>query len=143
MNEDQLFLSQVDKRNLLDTAKWGKFLSILGFIFSTLIALGGLSLAGGSASEMFPGMGVGIGVVYVLISLIYIFPSLYLMRFSIQIKDGIEASDANLCSSAYNNLRRLFLFLGIMTIIVMGIYLLAVLFMIMGGNSRRNALIYS
>ncbi|WP_421764554.1 DUF5362 family protein [Ekhidna sp.] len=133
MEESDLKLTGSDKTNFLETAKWGKFLSIVGFIMSGFIVLGGLTFAGGAFSDLYPGLGGGIGVFYVLFALIYVFPSLYLYRFSTQIKSGIHNDDQQLCSEAYNNLRRLFLFMGVLMIVTLSLYVLIILFALMGG----------
>ena len=133
MEENQLKLTDTDQANLLETAKWGKFLGIVGFIMSGFIVLAGLAMFGGAFGGVYPGLGGGVGIVYVLMSLLYIFPSLYLFRFSTQVKQGILSNDQDQCSEAYTNLKRLFVFMGIMTIVVLSLYALAILFMIMGG----------
>lgn len=133
MEESELKLTGPDKKNFLETAKWGKFLSIVGFIMSGIIVLGGLTFAGGAFGDLYPGIGGGVGIFYVLIALLYIFPSLYLYRFSSQITSGIKDDDQQLCSEAYNNLRRLFLFMGVLMIITLSLYVLIILFAVMGG----------
>lgn len=133
MEENELRLTDHDKANFLETARWGKFLSIVRFVMSGFIVLAGLAMFGGAFGGVYPGLGGGVGIIYVLMSLLYIFPSLYLYRFSTQIKDGIQGNDQGRSSEAYNNLRRLFLFMGVLMIIMLSIYALAILFMIMGG----------
>jgi len=136
--EKEIKLTELDQSNLLESARWGKFLAIVGFIMSGFIVILGLGLmvfAGGTFGEVYPGFaGGGIGFIYMLMSLLYIFPSLYLFRFSTQIKAGIAAGDQEKCSAAYNNLRRLFMFMGVLTLIVLSLYALAILmFIVVGG----------
>lgn len=133
MEENELILTKADRNNFLETAKWGKFLGIIGFIMSGFVVLAGLSMFGGAFDEVYPGIGGGIAIIYLLASLLYIFPSLYTYRFSTKLKEGLQQNDQELCSDAYNNLRKLFLFMGIMTIIVLSLYLLIILFALMGG----------
>ncbi|WP_420577528.1 DUF5362 family protein [Ekhidna sp.] len=135
MEETNLVLTESDKTNLLEAVKWGKFLAIIGLIMSGMVVLFGLIMiggAGGAFDEVYPGIGGGVGFIYILFSLLYIFPSLYLLRFSTQLKRGINSSDQESCSDAYNNLRRLFLFMGVLTIVVLALYALIILFAIMG-----------
>ena len=135
MEETNLVLTGSDKTNLLEAVKWGKFLAIIGLIMSGMVVLFGLFMiggAGGAFDEVYPGIGGGVGFIYILFSLLYIFPSLYLLRFSTQLKRGITSSDQESCSDAYNNLRRLFLFMGVLTIVVLALYALIILFAIMG-----------
>lgn len=133
MEENELMLTKLDKTNFLETARWGMFLAIVGFIFSGLIVLIGLTMFAGVFGELYPGFGGGVGIVYVLMSLLYIFPSLFLYRFSSKIKQGIQSNNHESCSEAYSNLRKLFLFMGVLTIIGIGLYVMILLFIIMGG----------
>lgn len=133
MEEKEIILTGPDKTNLLETARWGKFLAIVGFVMSGFVVLAGLVMFGGAFDEVYPGFGGGIGVFYILFSLLYIFPSLFLFRFSTQMKDGIRNEDQASCSEAYNNLRRLFLFMGVLTIIGLALYALVFLGIFIGG----------
>ncbi|MEQ6167484.1 DUF5362 family protein [Ekhidna sp. MALMAid0563] len=133
MEEKELQITGTDKSTLLETAKWGKFLGIVGFIMSGFIILAGIFMFGGTFDEVYPGFGGGIGVFYILISLLYIFPSLYLFRFSTQMKEGLESGDQERCTNAFNYLRRLFLFMGILTIVVLALYALVFLGIFLGG----------
>ncbi|WP_436515470.1 hypothetical protein [Ekhidna sp. To15] len=134
MEENELVLSKSDQKNFLETAKWGKFLSIVGFVMSGFMILAGLVMMGsGSLYNELPFAPGAFGLIYILISLIYIFPSLYLLRFSNQVQRGIREQNQVQCSEAYNNLRRLFLFMGVFTIIMLSLYILIILFALMGG----------
>jgi hypothetical protein len=139
MEENELKLTTADKTNLLETTKWGKFLAIVGLIMSAMIVLLGLFMiggVGGAFDEVYPGIGGsigGVGFIYILFSLLYILPSLYLLRFSNKLKRGITLNDQESCSQAFTSLKRLFLFMGVLTIVVLSLYGLAILFMIMGG----------
>lgn len=134
MEENELVLTKGDKNNLLETAKWGRFLAIVGFVMSGFLVIGGLAvmMAGSLFNEM-PFGGEVIGFVYILSALLYIFPSLYLYRFGTQIQRGIKEQHQEGCSEAYNNLRKLFLFMGVLTIIMLSLYALIILFTLMGG----------
>ncbi len=137
MEENELVLTKADKNNLIQTAKWGKFLSIVGFVMTGLILIGGLTfIVGGVAGEdlgIYAGMGGVMGFFYILIALVYIFPSYYLNRFSMQIKNGIQSNNETQCTEAYGNLKKLFVFMGILTIVGVGLYALAIIFMVLGG----------
>lgn len=129
-------LSLEDKNNLLETARWGKFLGIIGFIFSGLIVLGALTFMSGmgfATDEIYPSIGGGIGFLYLLMSLVYILPSLYVYRFSVRMQDGIRNKKPDQCSSAYSNLKKLFVFMGVLIIIVLGLYAFIILGVLAGG----------
>lgn len=132
MEENDIQITGADKENLIQTARWGKFLAVLGFVFTGFMILIGFSIAGGGLDM--PGMYRYLGIVYVLFALIYLFPSLYLFRFCTKIAHGIYAGDQQSCSEAFANLRKLFVFFGVATIIMLGIYFLVIL-AILGGAS--------
>jgi hypothetical protein len=92
-------VDSVATHELREFAKWGKFLSIIGFIFIGLIVLIGVfagsmmgalgNLAGGS-SEAMAGMGGAMAAIYIVIALIYFFPVLYLYQSSTKMKACVE-----------------------------------------------------
>ena len=64
-----------------ETRKWAQFLAILGFIGAGLIAIMAI-FAGSMFSGMIGAGGIAVTVLYLLMALLYFFPSLYLFRFS-------------------------------------------------------------
>src|SRR5580704_19367733 len=91
-----LFDLQIDQPSinyLNETARWAKFLSILGFIFCGLILIGGVfygsvfsSLTGSMNSDATALSGVFISALYIVGSIIFalvmFFPALFLFNFS-------------------------------------------------------------
>jgi|TARA_B110000908_G_scaffold123329_1_gene144647 hypothetical protein len=128
-----LTISNTAINDLSETGKWTKFLSIIGFIFSGLIIIMGLfsgsimsSIPNGQISNMFNGMGIIAGGMYILMGLLYFFPSWYLFKFSQKIKKALSTqnnNDLNL-NAAFNNQKSFYKFWGILTIISIGIYVL-------------------
>jgi hypothetical protein len=111
---------------LFETSKWGKFLAIIGYIGMVLLVLLGifmmlgLSHFGNLPDTGFP-MGV-FGLLYIFIALIYYFPVNYLYKFSVQIKQGLQTKDTPTVTSGFQNLKSLFKFMGIFTIVILSIY---------------------
>jgi hypothetical protein len=145
--QNQLFGLTIDpqsKRFLSETAKWGRFLSILGFIFCVLIACVGVFMAlkmsemSGAFREMSGGMmanmGPAIAIIYVLFAAIYFFPCLYLYRFSNQMIVALNADDQATMTSAFENLKSVFKFFGILTIIILSFYILLFLIAMLAGS---------
>ena len=136
--QNQLFGLTIDpnsKRFLSETAKWGRFLSIIGFIMCGLIVILGLFLAVKmqEASNAFGGggplssMGPALALFYILFAVLYFFPCLYLSRFSSQMTVAIGSDDQNSMTSAFENLKSMFKFFGILTIIVLSLWVLSFL----------------
>ena len=116
---------------LVETSKWGKFLAIMGYIgvgvmvLFSLVAMVGLSLLSSYANMPFP---AGLfGLMYLVIAVIYYFPVTFLYRFSVRMRKGLESRDVAAVTSGFENLKMLYKFKGIVTIIVLAIYLLALL----------------
>lgn len=119
---------------LKETSGWGTFLAIVGFCYVALLICLGLfagSIFGAMAGEENPAMGGAMsfimGGVYVAIGVLYIFPSLYLYRFSQEVKNALSRNNTEALTKAMGNLKSLFKFLGILTAIGIGLMILAML----------------
>ena len=124
-------------------AKWSKFLSIIGFIISGFMIVAGLVLVlfyatvgkdlpfTGPLSVLSPNL---LGGIYVMIALFYLWPVIYLNNFSNFATRAVKSGDTQLLTKALRNLKRLFLFIGIMTIIVLVIYLIAIVAIVVAGS---------
>jgi predicted RND superfamily exporter protein len=74
------------------------------------------------------GFGAVLGVVYILLAVLYFFPCLYLLRFSNHMKVALATEDQTRLTTAFENLKSVFKFIGVLTIVILGIYVLAFLF---------------
>lgn len=146
-NDRSLFELSLDSQArsfLSETAKWGKFLAILGFIGCVMIVLVGVFIAtnyeefdtainkygnNNTAKEMGP----AIGIMYVIGAVIYFFPCLYLLRFSNQMKTAVASDDQIKLTSAFKNLKSMFRFVGVLTIIITAFFILGVFVAVASG----------
>jgi len=123
-----------------ETAKWAKFLSILGFIgvgFMVIAAIGMATFMSGFMSEMpnaMPGMGVLMGVMYLAFAALYFFPTLYLYRYATNSKIAIEKNDQTLLTDSFGNMKSVFKFWGILMAVVLVFYGVILVFAIVGGG---------
>ncbi|MBK8884379.1 MAG: hypothetical protein IPN67_19095 [Bacteroidales bacterium] len=113
---------------LLEISKWGKFLAIVGYIGMGLLLLIGLGIMiGGSVissiSEVDFPLGI-LGFLYVLLAALYFLPVNYLYKFSYQIKQGFGSDNQQSVTAGFANLKSLFKFMGIFTIVILSIYAL-------------------
>jgi hypothetical protein len=127
--QESIFDLQLDeecKRHLLETSKWGKLLSVVGIIGGALIMLAGIvvMIAGQAMSSMasLGGFAWLIGLVYVVLGAICLFPSFKLLRFSSNMPAGIHKTDQALVVSGFANLKSCFKVWGIMTLVMIGLY---------------------
>ena len=126
------FSSQI-KQNLTETAKWAKFLAIIGFVMLGFILVAALFMfvAGTSA---FGGVSfIGIALGYLLMAALYFFPTYYLFLFARKIKLGLNSSIQSEVDEAFLNLKKLFKFTGVLMLIVLSVYALFFLLFIVGG----------
>lgn len=148
--QNNLFGLNIDdpiRNHLFETARWGRFLAIIGFIVCGLLVVLGIYFVtsvntspGGyrgrydmyDQGSAFEGLGTMMAVVYVLMALLYFFPCLFLLRFSGKMKAALAANDQAQLTSSFQNLKVLFRYIGILTIIVLAIYALALIGMALG-----------
>ena len=124
---------------LQESAKWSKFMAIIGFIGIGLMVLVSLFMAIGfsamSASTMpelpFP-MSV-FSILYVLFAAIYFFPVYYLYQYATKTSAALHSKNKQLLADGLENLKSHHKFLGIFTLIIISIYGLIFVFAILGG----------
>lgn len=123
---------------LNEIRKWANFLSVLGFIgvgFLVLIALFAGTVMSSFSRMAGAGMGSGVmtSMIYILFSLIYFFPILYLYRFAAKLKLALSANDIPSLESAFENLKSHYKFIGVLAIIMMAFYAIMILFGLIAG----------
>lgn len=132
---NDLLINNTSQANLVTAAKWGKFLAIVGFIFIAIMILAGIwaqtLLSTGSPNDG-PGFYEGeflkyIGIVYVIFAAILFFPCLYLFRFSNKTMEAVKSSSQESLDAAFINLKSMFKFYGIFTVVILVLYALAFL----------------
>src|SRR5580658_6407924 len=138
-----LFELQIDAQSssfLMQTAKWAKFLSIVGFIFCAFILLWGVfagafigCLSGRTDFSPNFGPAAGLGgaftvMIGIIFALLYFFPCLYLFRFASRMMTALRSNDQNHLSSSFSNLKACYKFVGILTIIILSLFALEIIF---------------
>lgn len=141
-----LSIDPLTKAHLSETAKWARFLAIVGFIFLALMVLGGVFMAVGFSSAMSemetemegqPGMMANysagaLAFIYVIAAVIMFFPLLYLLRFANIMRASLAGNDQNALNASFQNLKSYFRYFGIITIIGLLIYAVGIIFAIIG-----------
>ncbi len=128
---DQKIELTEDSLYSLDTIwRWTSFFSILGFIFIAILILLGIAIAfifSAIDSTISPMLGYGIMVIYIAIGALYFYPILLLFRFSTWTRKALKNKSSLDLSLAFKNLKGHFQFVGIMTIVIFALYMLAVI----------------
>ncbi|MFK8045804.1 MAG: hypothetical protein AB8B72_09925 [Crocinitomicaceae bacterium] len=131
------------KSYLLETAKWSKFLSILGFIGIGFMVIGalfaGVALGSqvGMRSSGMPFPPALLSLVYLLMALLYFFPIYYLYNFAVKMKGGLLSGDNSVLRESFKNLKSHYKFIGIFTIVILSLYVLGILVFIFAAASMR------
>lgn len=124
-----LTISKEAINSLTETAKWTKFLSILGFIFIGLIVV--MAFFAGSMMSFLPtqqidqmpnSLGFLFTVIYLLMALLYFFPTKYLWNFSQKIKSALANQNEEELDAALSNQKSFYKFFGILIIVFLSIY---------------------
>jgi hypothetical protein len=120
---------------LATTAKWTKFLAILGFIISGFLLLAGIVVAVffGAYKSQLENTGMftylsssSIGIIYIVIAVIYILPIIHLNNFSNAMTRAVRSGSTERLTYALRNLKRFFKLIGIITIVMLVIYFLII-----------------
>jgi len=112
--------------------QWGKLLAVMGFIFIAMMLLFGLLFMlfplGDLYDEGFPFSPYSLGAFYLVFATIYVFPVLYLYKFSSHAKKAFIHRDENHFHLSVQNLKILFRLTGIFTIASLVLTFLGLMF---------------
>jgi hypothetical protein len=121
---------------LAATKPWVRLCSVMGFIGAGFMILGGIGMA--ISGFLAPGGGIaaagattGVGIVYTILSLIYLIPSIKLWKYGSSILRLISSRSTADLDQAMNEQRGFWQFVGIMMlimVIVMGLVMLLAFF---------------
>ncbi|MFT3767907.1 MAG: hypothetical protein QM820_20855 [Minicystis sp.] len=108
---------------LRQTRPWVMFLAILGFIGTGLMALVGLGMLGMGKMGNLP---AGVGFVYIVLAVIYLFPAVRLLRYASSI--GLLLRDPRMerLRVAIESQKSFWKLVGIMTAIIVALYPIAI-----------------
>lgn len=128
---NDLAVTAIAQEYLLISAKWGKFLSIIGFVGCGIMILIGVFFSSFMASNSMqfsklPFPAAMIGVIYVVIAALMFFPCIFLFKFSVKMKDAILTASQENFEIGLENMKSMFKFYGILTLIVLGFYAVAI-----------------
>src|SRR5690606_38683392 len=127
----ELNLSEEIKGYLRETSTWTLFLSILGFVGIGIMVLAGIFMsvlfASTGVQDPYESLGFSMswmGGFYIILAVVYFFPVLYLFKFSRKMKSAITSKNNNDLTTAFQNLKSHYKFVGILTIALIALYIL-------------------
>ena len=134
-------IDQSSRAHLAEAAKWAKFLAIVGFVMCGLIivlsffigALFSTSMNRYGDSAVFGnGFGIIMTIVYLSFGVLYFFPCLFLFRFANNMIVALNSNEQITLNRSFQNLKIMFRYVGILTIIVLALYIIVFVFGILG-----------
>jgi Family of unknown function (DUF5362) len=143
-----LTLSLADRGYLAETGRWARFLGIIGYILTGFIVLAALAMGtvmGDMAkigaqtgnpmlSKMEGGFGIGFAIIYLLLALLYFFPSYYLHGYGTNLGRALREHDNAALTAALGREKSFFKFWGVMMIIMLALYALVLVAMLVGAG---------
>lgn len=126
--EPKIIIDQTGKAYMLETARWAKFLAIIGIIVMSFAVMGliGFLLASpmlakelGQAPTV---MSPAITIFYLVLICIFFYPLYSLLKFANVLKLSVETFNQQKFDDAFRYLKNTFKFWGIYTIILLVIY---------------------
>ena len=143
--QNDLTIDDVAISHLKECLIWGKFLGIMGFVYSGVIAVSGIF-----TGIIFSGIwnihsrrnirimeGGVILLIYLMGAAIIFFMSLYLFRFVKKMQTAVSTNNQEDLSDAFRNLKLYLRFAGIISIIALAVTVLAVVGMLIAATFNR------
>jgi hypothetical protein len=128
-------VDDVTQSHLISIAKWNRFLAIIGIVgfglFILIILFGGSYLAtklismGGQNRMMDSygsGMLTGVFIIYAMIGVVLLIPCIYRLNFANKMLKALAVNDQQVFNDSLANLKIYSQYMGILTIILIGIY---------------------
>ncbi len=120
----------------LSMAKWMKFMAIVGFVLIGIMFVAGIGMMLFGSSFSFNGgegsaaVGIVTGLIYLVITVIYFYPVLYLYKAATGIKKGFSESDQEAFEDGIYHHRRHYKLIGLYTLVLLSLYVIAILIII-------------
>lgn len=120
---------------LQESAKWSKFIAIIGFIGIGIMVLVSLFMAIGIVATNMPELPFSMSVfsiIYVVFAAIYFFPVYYLYQYATKTSAALYSKNRQLLTDGLENLKSHHKYLGIFTLIIVSLYGFIFVFAILG-----------
>jgi hypothetical protein len=139
---DALWITEDIRSYIYDAAKWTRFLSIVGFVLTAMFVMSAFSVGAmlSALSTTMPGnpmlkLGSGVWtVVYLLFALLQFYPSFLLYKFSSSATKAVLFADQPSLGEAIGKLKSFFKFWGILTIVIIALYVLMIVMFVSSGG---------
>ncbi|MCX2451835.1 DUF5362 family protein [Pedobacter sp. PLR] len=134
---ETLIITEDIRSDIYETAKWAKFLSIVGFVGCVLMIILSLTMPAMLASlnklgnsPLGNGNAAATTATYLITGILYFYPSLMLFKYANSAQHAVLYMDQDSLGEAMAKMKSLFKFVGIMTIVMLAILAITVLLLI-------------
>lgn len=139
---EQLVLNSKSKIFLREISKWTFFFSIMGFVSIFLIVVIAILMGTVYAPMLdmvaqqqgLQSLGVIVTITYLVMGVLYFMPVLYLFKFSKKMKSALLTKNDDILADAFENLKSHYKFIGVLTIIMISLYVLLIGFSLVAGS---------
>lgn len=130
----ELQVTEIILSHLRETARWARFLAIIGFVMVGFLLLAAVILPGMMVNTNYSELEgtfsteittTGIRINFIILAVLLFFPCLFLFRFANRMKDALLHNQQDSFEESFQNLKSTFKFYGILAIIVLAIYAIA------------------
>ncbi len=139
--QPQLIVTEDMRSYIYDIARWARILGIIGFSFAGLMFLSALTI--GPAISANPELGKMLGqlgtmdpatftIVLIIYALAFSYPSFLMVRHAAKAKQGVLYGDQESLNEGMAKLKSLFKYFGMLALIVIGLYFIAIFSGILG-----------
>ena len=120
--------------HLARTKPWVRLMAIVGFIGTAFLLIGAIGLmVAGSASPALGGRGALLGGLYLVLALVYVYPSVLLFRYASAVGRLVDSRNLGHMESALALQRSFWRLLGILTIAMLVVYVVAIVALVAVG----------
>ena len=133
----ELHVDGIAFAHLKETAKWAKFLAIVGFFICGILGIVALfsgnilnsmgELGGPTGTQAMLGAGL-MSAMYIIIGIIYFALSLFLYRFAGKMNVELQSTDQDNFNLALHNLKLVYRITGIIVIVYLALIVLLLIF---------------
>lgn len=124
MEANKLVVTENCKKDLLITAKWSRIYAIISIFSIAILLVVGIVLL--VSSFFIDNQQIGLdkemlapaGVMYILLGLLLIIPTMYLLQFGQNTKKAVAEDNLELMELAINRMKSYWKFMGVFTLVV-------------------------
>ena len=146
-----LGIDHISKNHLAEAARWAKFLAICGFIMIGMMMIYGLTVAmlfsqmsdydkSYQSNNVKRMLGVVMFIFYGVCAVLAFFPYFFLLRFANKMKRALDSDDQTELNNSFMNLKILYRYLGILTIIGLAFIFLALISVIITAGTMKGTI---